>query len=125
MPDDPRQRPEKLEATFTHFDSIALVGHTHLPGIFSTHPHLSFKTQKELGEEPIPIGTGKTIVNVGSVGQPRDQDPRACYVLCKNTEKILTVQFRRVPYDIAKAMARIHSYSRLPSRNAERLGEGC
>ena len=125
MPEDPRLRPEKLEAAFTHVDSIALVGHTHLPGIFSTRPHLSFKSQKELGEEPIPISSEKTIVNVGSVGQPRDQDPRACYLLCKNTEEIRTVQFRRVPYDIEKAMTRIRSYSRLPLRNAERLGEGC
>jgi len=58
---------------------------------------------------------------VGSVGQPRDGDPRATYVIYEPATR--TVRFRRLEYDVAGAQARIRSAG-LPERLAERLQYG-
>jgi diadenosine tetraphosphatase ApaH/serine/threonine PP2A family protein phosphatase len=60
-------------------------------------------------------------VNPGSVGQPRDGDPRAGYVLYNPDNRYLT--YRRVPYDIDTAQAKIR-LAGLPDLLAERLGVG-
>jgi diadenosine tetraphosphatase ApaH/serine/threonine PP2A family protein phosphatase len=59
-------------------------------------------------------------MNVGSVGQPRDGDPRACYVLFDGT----TVQYRRVPYDFEKTIAKIYPIPELDNFLGDRLREG-
>ena len=56
--------------------------------------------------------------NVGSVGQPRDGDWRAAYVIYDSSAN--TIELRRLPYDLAKAQAKIMSAG-LPPRLAERL----
>jgi len=63
----------------------------------------------------------KYFVNVGSVGQPRDGNPRACYVIYDLKAKEL--EFRRIPYDIATAQAKIRKIG-LPERLAKRLEQG-
>jgi diadenosine tetraphosphatase ApaH/serine/threonine PP2A family protein phosphatase len=63
----------------------------------------------------------KYFINVGSVGQPRDGDWRACYAIYDLDEKLLT--FRRVEYDIATAQAKILAAG-LPEMLAERIAEG-
>ena len=68
----------------------------------------------------LPIGR-KYFINVGSVGQPRDGDPRAAYVLYSPKER--TVRFRRLDYDIAAAQAKIRAAG-LPERLAQRLALG-
>ena len=60
-------------------------------------------------------------MNVGSVGQPRDDDPRACYVLYDFEQRLLI--HRRVPYDIALAQARFEKAG-LPARNGSRIAKG-
>jgi diadenosine tetraphosphatase ApaH/serine/threonine PP2A family protein phosphatase len=60
-------------------------------------------------------------VNVGSVGQPRDDDPQACYVLYDFQQRLLI--HRRVPYDITRARARFKKAG-LPTHNAARLAKG-
>ena len=60
-------------------------------------------------------------VNVGSVGQPRDDDPRACYALYDYRSRLLL--HRRVEYDIARAQERFKK-AKLPARNASRLMKG-
>jgi predicted phosphodiesterase len=85
----------KMDSLFDSFQAVCFTGHTHLPGVF---PDLdNFRTPEELGFE-YNLGDHKAIVNVGSVGQPRDGDLRACYVLLNDRR----VTFRRVEYDMAK-----------------------
>ena len=61
------------------------------------------------------------IVNVGSVGQPRDRDPRACFVVLKEGSGEL--EYVRVPYDVAGAQAKIRA-AHLPDVLAARLATG-
>jgi diadenosine tetraphosphatase ApaH/serine/threonine PP2A family protein phosphatase len=67
-----------------------------------------------------PLGQEKLIVNVGSVGQPRDDDPRACYVLLTD-EKIV---FRRVAYDVNVTANRIYNIAELDNVLGDRLKTG-
>ena len=63
----------------------------------------------------------KYFVNVGSVGQPRDGDPRAGYVVYDLARQ--TIELRRLEYDVATAQRKIREAG-LPERLAKRLGEG-
>jgi diadenosine tetraphosphatase ApaH/serine/threonine PP2A family protein phosphatase len=63
----------------------------------------------------------KLILNPGSVGQPRDRDPRAAYAIYDSEAE--TWQARRVEYDVAAVQERIHRAG-LPDRHALRLAEG-
>jgi len=63
----------------------------------------------------------KFLITVGSVGQPRDGNPRACYVIYDSKEN--SVEFRRIEYDIKKAGDSIRK-ARLPEEYAERLELG-
>ena len=63
----------------------------------------------------------KQVVNVGSVGQPRDKDERACYVVYRRAEA--DVWWRRIPYEIAAAQNAV-LYAGLPGKYAHRLSFG-
>ena len=63
----------------------------------------------------------RAIINPGSVGQPRDRDPRAAYAVF-DTEK-LTIKFYRVPYDIQSVQERMRKVD-LPHRHIQRLADG-
>ena len=67
-----------------------------------------------------PLPTTKIMVNVGSVGQPRDGDARACYVLLTDN----LIEFRRVPYEVEKTAAKIYAISELDPFLGDRLKEG-
>jgi diadenosine tetraphosphatase ApaH/serine/threonine PP2A family protein phosphatase len=71
-------------------------------------------------ELKLPV-SGPVLINVGSVGQPRDGDPRAAYGLLDMARK--TIRLRRVVYDIAGAQQRILDAG-LPARLADRLAKG-
>ncbi|MBV6395242.1 MAG: hypothetical protein HFACDABA_00817 [Anaerolineales bacterium] len=107
---------------FEHFDTpFCFVGHTHLQSIF----RLNEKDDRiTLGapvvDEPLPM-VPRTIFNPGSVGQPRDRDPRAAYAIYDTEAHIW--QARRVEYDVAAVQARIREL-KLPERHAVRLAEG-
>ena len=74
------------------------------------------------GAQDFELPIGRTYcINVGSVGQPRDGDPRAAYALYE--PKTRQVSFRRLEYDVAAAQARIRQAG-LPERLAERLAVG-
>jgi diadenosine tetraphosphatase ApaH/serine/threonine PP2A family protein phosphatase len=60
------------------------------------------------------------IVNIGSVGQPRDGDPRASYVIFDDGR----VEFRRLVYDHARTMSKIRAITALPEFLADRLAVG-
>lgn len=94
-------------------------GHTHVQGGFLLAPH---------GSRPIPPGITLSfepdyfyLINPGSVGQPRDRDPRAAYGLYSPEDR--TVEFRRIAYDVDCAAAKIRAAG-LPEFLAARLYEG-
>ncbi len=102
---------------FEHFDQqVALVGHSHLPAFFCKRSDDTI-SQRYVSESELDPDS-KYIVNVGSVGQPRDHDPRACYVTVDTDTNI--IRYHRVEYDISKAIARIESQG-LPQILGERL----
>ena len=99
-------------------ESVCLIGHSHFPGAFEgdgTRVRYSRTDRVRL------LPSYRYLVNVGSVGQPRDGDPRACYLLL-DTEKQEIVH-RRVPYDIAAAQRKILGAG-LPPFLATRLAQG-
>ncbi len=63
------------------------------------------------------------MVNAGSVGKPKDGDPRACYVVLKGKGKELTVEFIRVRYDVERAATAIET-SEMPGEFAAMLRTG-
>jgi diadenosine tetraphosphatase ApaH/serine/threonine PP2A family protein phosphatase len=75
---------------------IGFIGHTHLPMVFSEKVDGSCRVK--VGHDCIPGEESRHIINVGSVGQPRDKDPRACYVTYDTTT--CELNYHRVEYDI-------------------------
>ena len=94
-------------------DSISLIGHTHLPGCWTADGNYTDSVKGDFSQI--------RLVNAGSVGQPRDRDPRAAYLLI-DTEK-RTWEHRRVEYDIDSAAEKIRK-AKLPTNLWERLYEG-
>jgi diadenosine tetraphosphatase ApaH/serine/threonine PP2A family protein phosphatase len=106
---------------FTRFSTACcLVGHTHMPLAFKlTGDGVSFiRLSESVG---LALENGRFIINPGSVGQPRDGDPRASYALYETESKIL--RLRRVSYDIDAVQERFFRAG-LPLRLASRLGQG-
>lgn len=97
---------------------ICFHGHTHVPIVYE-------KTNvgvMHLPAEDMTIRLGQRLfINVGSVGQPRDGDPRASYAIYTPSTRVL--KFRRVAYDIESAQAKIRKAG-LPERLADRLSVG-
>jgi diadenosine tetraphosphatase ApaH/serine/threonine PP2A family protein phosphatase len=109
---------------------LTFFGHTHVQGAYwiddvkETEGVIDPKYPSPKGKQQFPLALEKTavyLINPGSVGQPRDGDPRAAFALY-DTEAA-TVTFHRVPYDIKSAQKKILS-ARLPDRLATRLAEG-
>jgi predicted phosphodiesterase len=99
-------RPERsLERLMDLASADVLVcGHTHIP-----YHRL--------------LPSGRHVVNAGSVGKPKDNDPRACYVIMEENAGDLRVDFIRVAYDIERAASAIES-SEMPHEFAQMLREG-
>lgn len=101
---------------------IAFCGHTHVPSVWEETPASYSCNQVGVPENPVQLNENKRyVVNVGSVGQPRDGDPRASYALYDHESRILL--HRRVPYDIVKAQIRFRKTG-MPAFNAVRLTKG-
>lgn len=110
--------PRKIDEIFDAFERLCFVGHSHRPGIF-THDRC-FLPASDL-DAGFDLSDGKQyLINVGSVGQPRDRDPRACYVLFTGD----AVYFRRVAYDVEATAAAIRSNDHLGDHLADRLFKG-
>jgi len=108
----------EAEASFNYQStSVCFHGHTHQPVIF-----VKDATVTRLNTSRVTITLGnKYFINVGSVGQPRDGDPRASYGLYDTVGRV--VELRRVVYDIASAQRHILAAG-LPERLAIRLATG-
>jgi diadenosine tetraphosphatase ApaH/serine/threonine PP2A family protein phosphatase len=109
---------KKLEEIFTQFEEVCLVGHTHIPCVIDQE--FRYQTEKDLNFEFKPEKGKKYIINVGSVGQPRDRDTRACYVIWDEKKFI----WRRVEYDLATTIKKIRALKELDDYNADRLEQG-
>lgn len=106
---------------FPRFDTpCCLVGHTHRPAVFR-EAEGAVKQVALMNGAPLPIATGRFIINPGSVGQPRDGDPRSSYLLLDTAAE--TVRFMRVPYDIEETQTQM-LLARLPARLTTRLEFG-
>ena len=107
---------------FDYFETpYCFVGHTHLPVIY-TLDGTAESTQLKIPEpNTITKLTWRTIINPGSVGQPRDRDPRAAYAIYDSEESTWTYQ--RVAYDIEDVQARMVEAG-LPERHIIRLSGG-
>ena len=117
LPQDVRDAA-KMKEVFALVDRpLCMVGHSHLPGVFTEDRR--FLSPAEVGGAWRPED-GKAVVNVGSVGQPRDGDPRACFVTWDGE----TVRFHRVEYDVQDTVERILRTGVLPKILAFRLAEG-
>ena len=99
------------------FTNVCFHGHTHVPRVFVRATRV-----KEVPAESITIEDGmKYFINIGSVGQPRDGDWRACYAIYDLDSR--TVNFRRLEYDLPTAQKKILA-AKLPESLATRLEEG-
>jgi predicted phosphodiesterase len=100
---------------------VCLVGHSHVALSFDRPEGLPATGEPRRGDSEIDISLGEWILNPGSVGQPRDGDPRAAWMMLDTIAWRAT--FRRTEYDIAGAAGAIRA-ARLPDSLAERLEYG-
>jgi len=99
---------------------LVLVGHSHVPLAITLEDDLVDGGLAEGGTE-LPLGPGRRLLNPGSVGQPRDGDPRAAWLLLDFERE--TASFRRVEYDVASTQEEIRERE-LPDALAQRLAHG-
>jgi predicted phosphodiesterase len=100
---------------------VALIGHSHVALYFSRVPGAAATGETQDDGQQLDLSEGEWLVNPGSVGQPRDGDPRAAW-LELDTER-WTARYHRTEYDIAGAAAAIRA-AKLPESLAERLQYG-
>ncbi len=118
FPDDIYTNNSKLVSIFDRIEHICFVGHTHVPGVFLEDP--DFYGADELEYKYPIVEHEKAIINVGSVGQPRDQDTRTSFVIVDDN----TVHFVRIEYNIEKTAAKILANPALDDFEGKRLMEG-
>lgn len=141
--EDVYTNPGKIQANFEKLEAhhrSCFVGHTHVPGVFVDDPY--FDPPSELpdsGRYPI-ADDEKAIINVGSIGQPRDRDSRASYAIIHEEADVkrlnesgemstmpncrTVVEFVRLEYDIQKAVRKILDNPELDDFLGTRLLEG-
>lgn len=120
-------RPEEWQYVYTLDDAyknfelfrekICFIGHSHIPVVFKANERFDYFVSPSVKIEE----KFRYIINAGSIGQPRDHDPRACFVIYDTENK--NVEYKRVRYDIAKAQAKIVQAG-LPKILAFRLALG-
>lgn len=140
----------KMERLFQLVEKYCFQGHTHVPGVFTEG--YQFYSPEEIDHE-YTLGDGKVMINVGSVGQPRDGDPRSCYVILDDgvgpqlekkssgdSSEILDdrppipsrlplagpirVTFRRLTYDFESTIQKIYDVPELDPFLGDRLRQG-
>lgn len=107
----------KIERIFGFIQKYCFQGHTHVPGVFTEN--FRFYSPGEISNR-YTLGEQKLMINVGSVGQPRDSDPRCSYVILDGNE----VEFRRVDYNPADTRQKILAIADLDDFLGDRLLEG-
>jgi predicted phosphodiesterase len=118
FPED-TQNGKKMEKLFSMIPHLCFQGHTHVPGVFTTDLRFIRPVDTGAGYD-VSDSQQKLMINVGSVGQPRDGDSRSCYVIYDQS----TVEYRRVDYDVEKTVAAIEAEPDLDNFLGYRLREG-
>jgi diadenosine tetraphosphatase ApaH/serine/threonine PP2A family protein phosphatase len=118
FPDDVITAPTKMQQIFDRVQTRCFVGHTHVPGVFTDEP--DFYPPGDLGGAYKFRDDEKCIVNPGSVGQPRDRDPRASYAILHDDR----VEFVRLEYDIEAVIEKVKRVPDLTDFLGQRLLEG-
>ncbi|MBI3734385.1 MAG: metallophosphoesterase family protein [Chloroflexi bacterium] len=115
--------PAIARANFEHFNTpLCLVGHSHVPAIYTRREDGRVNGQTAAPGLPLVVADkDRRIINPGSVGQPRDGDPRAAFAIWDSDQR--RFDFHRVAYDVAATQRRIIAAG-LPSSLAARLGFG-
>ncbi len=134
--------PKKMESIFSYIQRICFQGHTHVPGVFTERP--KFDSPEEANYE-FRLADEKAMVNVGSVGQPRDGDPRSCYVVLEKEggddppagqeaaaesgpRQVFTppikLTYRRVEYSLDETVRKIYDTPELDNSLGDRLRDG-
>ena len=117
FPDDIYSASQKIALIFERVSHLCFVGHTHVPGVFVAQP--DFYSPDDLNNR-YDITEEKAVINVGSVGQPRDHDPRSSFVILHPGH----VEFIRLAYDINTTVDKVRSIDALDNFLGQRLLEG-
>ena len=107
----------KMEKIFALISQYCFQGHTHVPGVFTEQ--MEFLDPQDIGYQ-YQLNDTKVMINVGSVGQPRNNDPRSSYVTIDDDQ----VQFHRVDYDFDQTAGKIYNIPDLDNFLGDRLREG-
>lgn len=110
----------KLDRFSAQFEKVMFVGHTHIAGVFVKDADRWSYRQAEADDRFGMAGIEKMICNVGSVGQPRDGDPRSSFVLFDGRE----IEFHRVEYDPRSTIAKIEAIPEIDNIQGMRLLDG-
>ena len=115
--------PSIAALNFPHFETpYCFVGHTHQPVIYTADASEgAAQSAPPQYNEPYALNGRRQIINPGSIGQPRDQNPDAAYGILDVTSGIF--EHRRIPYNIAEVQNRMIDH-RLPERLITRLEHG-
>ena len=107
----------KMERIFSLVDKYCFKGHTHIPGVFTED--LNFLAPEDI-DFKYTLASKKVLVNVGSVGQPRNGDNRSSYLILDDNE----IRFQRVSYELEKTAEKIYAIPELDNFLGERLRDG-
>lgn len=108
---------KKMEKLFSLIPQGCFQGHTHVPGVFLESR--TFLTPEEAGYV-FEVGDQRFMVNVGSVGQPRDGDSRSCYVVQEDGR----ITFHRVDYEVEETAEKIYQNPDLDDFLGDRIKQG-
>ncbi len=116
VPQDIRNR-EKMQGIFDLFQRVCFIGHSHVPHIYTSD--MKHASPESLGGaiDLRKLGDRKVLINVGSVGQPRDGDKRLSYVTFDGH----VVRFFRLDYEYQTTVEKIYAVEQLPNFLADRL----
>ena len=117
FPDDIYTAPQKMASIFDRIEHLCFVGHTHVPGVFVPDP--DFYAPDEVGHK-FQVSEERAMINVGSVGQPRDRNPNASYVILHDSH----VEFVRVAYDVQTTVDKVKAIEALDDFLGTRLLDG-
>ena len=114
--------PENKNAIeiFSKIARLCFFANTGIPGIVIEHSDWMYPTHDP--EHTFELQGVKTLVNVGSVGRPRDKNPKSCYVIYDDQQ--FTITFRRTAYDLDKFCDSLSRVPGLSERYVERLRRG-
>lgn len=113
-----RRLSPKLTRAFKQVEWITMVGHTHFPGIITDDAE--YMTPDDLDHVFEPKKNQRYFVNVGSVGQPRDNDNRSCYITLERGR----IRWHRVEYDVERTYQKVLGSGGLDKSLGERLRIG-